>query len=207
MGTPVGSRVATATLRRVAKGLWGFEPNLMADIVEQEGAGRAIVWFVRNMPRYESTRKRFGPVRTHVLTVAISTLNGCRYCTYGHAYALNLCYLAEHDALFPLDEHELVALRELPEKEAVARLEGALAAAGRPEDVEPLRRLLELRDASVPAATDDDRRIRHLASMLGTLNRCGISGNVAPDEAHDQVNRDTRLKERYARLRQGAGGP
>lgn len=206
MGTPVGQRAATTALRRVAKGLWGFEPNLMPGIVEQEGALGGISWFVRNMPRYESTRKRFGPVRTHVLTVAISVLNGCRYCTFGHAYALNLCYLDEHGALFPLDEHELVALRDLPEHDAMARLERAVVDAGRPGDVGPLHRLLELRDGSVAADTDDDRRIRQLIAMLGVLNRCGIAGDVTPDEAHDQLNRDAPLKERYALLRKETAG-
>jgi hypothetical protein len=173
----------------------------MPEIVEQDGASAGVWWFVRNMPRYEQTRRAFGPVATHVLCVTISVLNGCRYCTYGHAYALELCYLDDRGALFPLDEHQIVALGSCSEDQASDRIEGALRTAGLPREVDLVRRMLALRAGTVHASGAEDRRLVHLLEMFRALNTCGIRGNVSPDQAHDPINKDRVLRERYARLR------
>jgi hypothetical protein len=195
-------RLATVTLETVARKLWGFTPNLMPHIVDQRGAGSAIWWFLSNMPRYEKTRRVFGPVRLHILCTMISVLNGCRYCTYGHAYALELCFLDARGSLFPLTEHELVALGSCSEHDASARMRDALNQAGLPDEVHVLDRLLALRAESVAPSGHDDRRIEHLLEMFQVLNSCGIRGNVAEDEAHDPINKNQIIKAGYAALRQ-----
>lgn len=81
---------------------WGFKPNLMRSIGEQHGAAKELTWFVRNMPAYEKTVKEWGAIRTHLLVAEISVLNGCPYCAYGHAYALQLHYLKTLANCFPL---------------------------------------------------------------------------------------------------------
>jgi hypothetical protein len=40
-----------------------------------------------------------------------------------------------------------------------------------------------------------------LLKMFAVLNTCGRAGCVAPDEAHDPLNKDVALKERYRALR------
>lgn len=201
MGTTLRHRAATFVLERAAMRLWGFPPNLMRDIAEQVGPGRSVAWFVRNMPRYERTRSRFGPVRTHVLCTTISVVNGCRYCTRGHAYALQLAYFDRHDALLPLDEDEIADLGRLGEDKAFAELAGALRSSGLDADVEVAERLLALRAGSAVPTTEDDRRLRHLLDMMGVLNTCAIRADTAVDQAHSPSNKDADLKRRYAERR------
>jgi hypothetical protein len=198
--------MATAILSGVAKRLWGFAPNLMPQIVEQNGPVSALYWFVRNMPRYEQTRKALGPIRTHILGTAISVLNGCRYCTYGHAYALELCYLSEHGTLFPLDEEQIIGLSKLSEQDVTAQLQQALLAAGLPHEVEVLHRLLQLRSRTVAPLDAHDRRLQHLIDMLTVLNVCGVRGKTPPDQAHDPINRNRLIKQDYAAARRRAAG-
>jgi hypothetical protein len=46
-----------------------------------------------------------------------------------------------------------------------------------------------------------EARIAHLVSMFRVLNDAGIAGDVEPDEAHDPLNKDVRLKSRHRELR------
>ena len=85
-------RAGQVTLEQIGKKLWGFKPALMHDIVAQHGALRSVGWFARNMPRYERILAEWGPIRTHLVASVASALNGCPYCTYGHAYAMELHY-------------------------------------------------------------------------------------------------------------------
>ncbi|MEL6880694.1 MAG: hypothetical protein AAGM27_03155 [Cyanobacteria bacterium J06554_3] len=83
-------KVAIFLLETLGDQLWGFRPNLMAPFVVQKGAFPAVFWFLKNMPKYERILESWGPIRTHLLATEISTLNGCAYCTHGHAYAFQL---------------------------------------------------------------------------------------------------------------------
>lgn len=196
----MSKRVAVGVLEGTARRLWGFPPRLMPYIVEELGGTRALGWFLANMPRYEATRKQFGPMRTHVLSVGISLLNGCPYCTYAHAYPLQLLYLERFGRLFPLDEHEIVGLHRLGEGELLERLRGALREAGLTEEVPVLDRMVALRGGA-PGGGAQDARIAHLLRMFSVLNACGIKGDVQRDEAHDPINRDRELWARYRALR------
>ncbi len=173
----------------------------MPEIVERLGPVGALRWFAVHMPRYERTRGTFGALRTHLLGLEISLLNGCPYCTFGHAYAFELLYLEATGRLFPLDEHAIVGLQGTSEALLQRVLSEALERADLREEVPWLQNLLQLRNGK-PPSTDADRRISHLLEMFGVLNACGISGRVDPDEAHDPINKDTALKARYTALRE-----
>ena len=197
-------RRASALLEWIGKRLWGFPPRLMPSIVRQLGGLGALRWFVSNMPRYEATLRAFGPVRTHLLCVMISLRNGCPYCTFGHAYALELAFLREHDALFPLDEQAIVELHHLEPDRIRDRMVEALRAANVADGVRWVDRVVTLSDPEVEALDADDRRVKHLVRMFGVLNSCGIADRIPPDEAHDPLNKDLGLKARYASLRAAA---
>lgn len=193
-------RPATWILESIGLTLWGFKPNLMQELVKQNGSWEAITWIVKNMPRYNRILKTWGPIRTHIISVFVSTLNGCPYCIYGHAYAFQLHYLKENNILFPLDETDLIALHTLEENEILARLEAALNKTGLTEGIPYLKRILELKQGNTAERPEDDYLL-HLIGMFSTLNACGIQADVAIDEAHDPINKDTILRERYAALR------
>ncbi|MCB9544836.1 MAG: hypothetical protein H6706_02965 [Myxococcales bacterium] len=199
MASPL-ARMTVGLLERIALGLWGFRPSLMREIVRQRGALPTLWWFLRNMPRYERTLKRWGPIRTHLATTLISLVNGCPYCVHGHARALQLHYLQRTDRLFPLDDAAITALLGAPAAEVAAALDGALAQAALEDERPPLRRLVELLAGAAPAGPDD-RRLAHLIAMFRVLNTCGIEGRVAPDEVHDPINQDRALAARYDALR------
>ncbi|WP_028926254.1 hypothetical protein [Pseudonocardia acaciae] len=196
------NRLALAVLDAAPRRMWGFSPRLMPVLAERLGPARSSAWFMSNMPRYQRTLKAFGPLRTHVLATAISLRNGCRYCTLGHATALELIYLRDRDKLFPLDENAIAELGGMEPDELRRRLGDALRQAGLEEELPWLDRLFELAaNERTPDGGPDDARLAHLIDMFAVLNACGIAGNVEPDQTHDEINKDTALKERYSRLR------
>lgn len=194
-------RFAVAVLQGVTQRLWGFPPHLMPVLVAQLGGRRAIAWFLWKMPRYQRTLTVFGRLRTHLLGITISLINSCAYCTFGTAYALQLIYLKEHDTLFPLDEHAITVLHLHERAETRERLVAALHEADLSAEVPWVDRLIALASHDRQPADHDDTRITHLIGMFAVLNTCAIAGDVAPDEAHDTINKDQALKERYALLR------
>ncbi|MBA2310192.1 MAG: hypothetical protein H0W01_13105 [Pseudonocardiales bacterium] len=204
MAGKVLDRFALAVLEGIPKRLWGFPPLLMPVLADQLGPLRAVRWFLWNMPRYERTLKAFGGFRTHLLSTTISLINGCRYCTFGHAYALQLIYLRDHGELFPLDEHAMTELRGVGPDELRRRLVEALQQAGMDTEVPWVDRLIALVTGRRKPAGHDEGRLMHLVRMFGVLNGCGIAGDVLPDQAHDPINTDDALKERYAKLRAAA---
>ncbi|WP_028926255.1 hypothetical protein [Pseudonocardia acaciae] len=206
MASSALKRGVTVMLEGLGMHLWGFPPNLMAPIVIQLGPLRAAGWFVWNMPRYERTLRAFGPVRTHLICTAISLVNGCRYCTYGHGLALEYAYLREYRRLFPLSEETIGGLRGLPPGVIRHHMVHAMQRAGLHTEVRWLERAIELTVAEDRRPTDeDDVRISHLVRMFGVLNSVGIADATEPDQAHSPLNKDAALKTRYARLRAASG--
>jgi len=194
--------MAVGVLRRLTTALWGSPPLLLPEIVEHLGPFGALSWFARNLPSYEATLKKWGPVRTHLLCVEASLLNGCSYCIHAHAYAFQLHYFRGKGELFPLDEHALVALRDLSDSEMQAALKSALSAAQMPEDDALFDRLWRLKfEQAAHGADETDRRIGHILHMFEMLNFCGVNSQMPFDHAHDPVNKDDDLKLRYAEAR------
>jgi len=175
---------------------------MMRHFVLEYGALNSVVWFVKHMPKYEKILKRWGPIRTHLVSTVLSTLQGCAYCTYGHAYALQLQYFQQTNKLFPLDESALIELHGLPETDVFKQIGVALSEADLADEIELLNKLSALRE-QVPTGqqSQDVEYLLHLMSMFAVLNSCGIKRQVMPDEAHDPINKDKRLRERYAALR------
>lgn len=206
MVSSVLKRGAEAVLEGILKRRWGFPPRLMGPIVHELGPLRALCWMSWHLPRYERTLRAFGPVRTHLLCAAISVINGCPYCTYGHAYALELAYLREYRRLFPLSEQAFDGLRGLSSTVIRHRLVDAARHAGLHNDVRWLDRAITLTLAERPTPTDeDDVRIARLVQMFRVLNSVGIASGIEPDQAHSPLNKDAGLKLRYTGLRTSAG--
>jgi len=196
------TEAAITLLELLGQTLWGFKPNLMRAIGEQHGAAKALTWFLLNMPRYERTVKDWGPVRTHLLVTEISVLNGCPYCTFGHAYALQLFYFKETGQVLPVDEQQIVAWHTLDEAAVIDQFKSLVQSTALTEHQHRLDRMLLLRQGAEQPASKEDRQILHLLTMFSFLNQCGISGKATPDQAHDPVNKDMALKAEYRRLRE-----
>jgi len=194
-------RIAQNLLEIIGKRLWGFKPNLMQHIVEQHGAGQSLLWFVQNMPTYEKTLREWGAIRTHLLTAEISVLNGCPYCTYGHAYALQLHYFKNTGTLMLIDENEIVSWHTCIESDAIVKFRQLIDSSGMSSEMPILERMLLLRQGGEQSQSVDDSRILHLIKMFSFLNRCGIKGKTNRDQAHDPINKDTLLLDEYNRLR------
>ncbi|GAA5136517.1 hypothetical protein [Pseudonocardia adelaidensis] len=194
-------RVAVRVLEGLGKRLWGFPPRLMAPIVSQLGAVQALGWFVRNMPRYERTLRSLGPLRTHLVCTLISLYNGCRYCSFGHLYAVELIYLDQRGRLFPVDARSVEDWIGLSPPELRRRMVDVLQQADLHGEVLWVDSALALASGSQRPVDAQEARIAHLASMFRVLNDVGIARRVEPDEAHDPLNKNARLKERHRELR------
>jgi alkylhydroperoxidase family enzyme len=194
-------RFAVRVLERIGRHLWGFPPHLMGPIVTQLGALPALAWFVRNMPRYERTLRALGPLRTHLACTLISLYNGCRYCSFGHVYAVELIYLDQHDKLFPLDARSVPEWIGLHPHELRRRMVDVLQQAELHSEVRWVDTTLALASGAQRPVDAQEARIAHLVSMFRVLNDVGIAHGVEPDEAHDPLNKDTGLKARHHELR------
>ena len=194
-------RLVTGLLAAMCRALWGFTPRMIPHIVHRLGPGRALAWFAANMPRYLWTMQVLGPLRTHLAAVAISLHNGCTYCAYGHAFALELIYLRDRGRLFPVDAATLAGWRDLPARELGSRLRRALQEAGLHVEALWVDRTLALASGEQRPVDGDEARIAHMVRMLGRMNRIAVEAGVEPDEAQNPINKNTALKERYAQLR------
>jgi alkylhydroperoxidase family enzyme len=194
-------RLAVRLLEGLGRQLWGFPPRLMAPIVAELGAVEAVSWFARNMPRYERTLRVLGPLRTHLACTAISLYNGCRYCSYGHAYAAELVYLRERGTVFPVDAHTMAGWTGLEPGELRQRMVEALEQADLHGEVLWVDRTLALASGAQRPVDAQEARVAHLVAMFEVLNAIGKAGDVEPDEAHDPVNKNAQLKARNSELR------
>ena len=202
--------LAKAILETVSRSKWGLNANLIGDIVERHGARASLTWLASNMVTYVKILRSWGPLRTHLLAVAISASNGCGYCTYGQAYAYQLHWFEQFDELFPLDEYEMTALGTLDQAGVIGALDAALAhEGGRRADEERywLTRLVSVLDEpGLATGGRGDEWITHLIEMFDFLSNCGIEAQTAPDEAHDPINKDLVLRSRYHERRRQCGG-
>jgi alkylhydroperoxidase family enzyme len=198
-------RFVTRMLESLCRAMWGFAPRMLPHIVRNLGPGRSLAWFAANMPRLLWTMYVLGPVRTHLAAVAISLHNGCTYCAYGHAFALELIYLRDRGRLFPVDARTLASWQDVPPRELGRRLRRVLQEAGLHAETLWADRTLALAAGETRPVDADEARIDHLVRMLGRMNRIAVEAGIEPDEAQNPVNKDRGLKERYAELRAVTG--
>ena len=198
----MSSWIAQSILEMIGNGLWGFKPNLMQHIVNQHGAITSISWFAQYMPTYEKILKQWGAMRTHLLATGISVLNGCPYCTYGHAYALQLHYFKATGDLLPVDENEIVAWHTNSEGDVIERFRHLIHSSELTSELPLLEQMLLLRNRGEGTVSEEDGKILHLLEMFSFLNQCGINGKANSDQAHDPINKDKYLRNEYSRLRQ-----
>lgn len=201
----VGRQLVIGTLAATCRLMWGFPPRMIPFIVESMGTARGLHWFMVNMPRYLWTLYVLGPVRTHLACVVISLHNGCTYCAFGHAYALELLYLRDRDHLFPLDARTIASWLGLEPRLLGARMRGVLEQAGLHVEAIWVDRILALATGEQQPVDADEVRLARLVPIVGLMNTVAIANCVEPDEAHDTINKNTALKERYTALRAVAG--
>ncbi len=198
----IPDHVGAGTLKGVTNRVWGVRANVMDDVVARYGTVRSMWWFGRRMSTYDKIVAEWGPIRTHLLVTTLALITGCRYHTVSHGTAFQLRYFELADVPFPLSDDDLLALIGADADTIVAVLDHALTEAGLPDEVPWLARLLRMRDGA-KAADADDKRLRHLVTMFGRLTDIAIAADTAPDEAHDPVNRNRELRDRYAQARSG----
>lgn len=197
--TPNG--IVVGVLQCACRRMWGFAPAMIPVIVGRMGPGRAVLWFAANMPRYLVTLSVLGPIRTHLACIAISLRNGCSYCTFGHAHALELVYLRDRDRLFPLPAGTLATWLHLDPRQLRDRLRHVLQQADLHAEAIWVDRTLDLAEGAQPA-DGTEVRLAHLVSMVGTMNGIAVASAVASDGgAHNPVNKDAALKARLDALR------
>lgn len=196
-----GKRLTVRGLESMCAVMWGFPPVIIALIVDDMGAPRAMRWFLANMPRYMISTALLGPVRTHLACVVASLRNGCVYCAYGHVYALELIYLRERGKLFPLDAGALDPWLGLDARAMRRRLHAVLVEAGLHAEALWADRMLLLSDGPQLPVDAEEARVVHLMRMATTMNKIAIAGGAQPDEAHDPVNKNAAIKSRHAALR------
>lgn len=199
--------VVTALIGGACTALWGFTPDVIPALVKRMGSVRALRWFAANFPRFLVTYHVLGPVRTHLAALAISLHNGCVYCAYGRAAALELIYLRDHDRLFPLDARQLDAWLGLSPRQLATRLRTVLEEAGLHAEVLWVDRTIALAAGEAEPIDADEARIAHLCRMVGRMNTVAVEAGLRPDQAHDPVNKDLTLKNRHAALRVGQAAP
>ncbi|MEM9135255.1 MAG: hypothetical protein AAF962_26250 [Actinomycetota bacterium] len=204
----IPDRLGANTLKGVSGRVWGVRANVMDDVVAAYGTVRSMWWFGRSMSRYDKIMAEWGPIRTHLVVTTLAMVSGCRYHTVGHGSAFQLHYFAAaeaagHDWVFPLTDDDLLALVGADADTIVSVLDDALTEAGLPDEVPWLSRLLRVRETG--KATDaDDKRLRHLVKMFDRLIVVAKAASTEPDEAHDPINLDHELRDRYARARAAA---
>ncbi|RTL69761.1 MAG: hypothetical protein EKK42_06555 [Pseudonocardiaceae bacterium] len=202
MGGRAVDRTVTGLLQWGCMRMWGFAPRMIPHIVERKGAGGALRWFAANMPRYLTTMNVLGPARTHLAAVVVSLHNGCIYCAFGNAYALELVYLRDHDKLFPLDARTLDGWLDLEPRELADRMRDVLHAAGMHAEMLWVDRTLGILRGQQPVDAAE-ARLAHVVAMVSEMNSIATTAGVEPDEAQNPVNKDGALKCRHAALRAG----
>lgn len=185
----------------LGKKMLGFRPTMLAHFMKHHKTSHSVFWFGQRMKDYEESLDDWGPIRTHLTAVVISTLNGCGYCMGGHIRAFQLHYLRKHDRLFALDDSEFLALTKLSPDEMIERLAAILIDAGLSDQVMSLRRTFELYVQPERADTSDDARLARMIDLFATEHADGLSISKLVEQVHDPINRDRALQLRYDGLR------
>jgi alkylhydroperoxidase family enzyme len=198
---PMPERLVVRWLEAMCRSLFGYTPRVLPHAVHRIGPFAALRWFSINIPRYLITMRVLGPVRTHVAAIVISLYNGCTYCAFGHAYALELVYLRDHDRLFPLDARTIAGWLHLEPRELANRMHLLLQDAGLHVEALWVDRTLGLVTGAHQPMDPDEARIARLVRIVSMVNRMAIESGVAPDEAQNPINKDAAIKALHAELR------
>jgi alkylhydroperoxidase family enzyme len=194
-------RLVVGTLESMCRAMWGFPPRMIRPMVASMGTAGGLRWFTVNMPRCFIAQRTLGPVRAHLAIVLISLNNGCTYCAFGHAYALELLYLRDHDRLFPVDARTIAGWTDLEPRRLTERLRAALEQAGLHSEAVWADQVLALATGDQHPVDADEVRVANLVRIVGEMNEVAIAHAVQPDQAHDAINKDAALKRRHEALR------
>lgn len=198
-----GPRTARA-VQALCRWTWGCSPEVVTALVRRRGPASALLWFAAHMPRYLVALRVLGPVRTHLACVLLSLRNGCAYCAHGHAHALELLHLRDRGRLLPHDAATIASWQGLPPRLLAQRLRASLAEAGLHAETLWVDRVLDLATGATRPVDHDERRVLHLVGMVAVMNEAAMGCAIVPGEAMDAVNKDARVKARYAAARREA---
>jgi hypothetical protein len=199
-------RLVAGGIGACCRQMWGFTPRVIAGVVQDKGSIRALVWFAANMPRYLTTMRVLGPVRTHLACATISLYNSCVYCAFGQTYALELIYLRDTGRLFPLDVRLLSEWMHLEPRQLGTRLRAVLGEAGMHTEALWVDRTLSFLVGEQQPIDESEARLAHLVRMINEMNRIANAMAAEPDGAQNPINKDVALKARHAELRNALSG-
>lgn len=197
----LSQKAAKFIIENIIVRLWGFTSSLMLEIIRREGGLGSLLFVVKNMIRFELLMAKWGPIKTHILCVNISILNGCPYCIFGHAYAFNLHYFKDYKKLFPLDSFQIMEFAQFTKTQKIEKMEEIL----QDPKLEHLQESVDLQLALINGkepSNKNERQIKFVQTLYDYLNACGIAAGSQPDEAHDTINKNVDLKNRYHEARE-----
>lgn len=213
------SKGAVVILEGIGNHLWGFKPNIMKQIVSEHGHFGSLKWFINNMPFFEATLKRVGGYRVNLIAAQVSALNGCPYCTFGHAYAWQLYYFKKNKKCFPIDEMEIKGYCGKGQEYVVQKFRDMFDSDQFKTERNDFERTLTILNRKLNNRNDNgdinttkndsdhddllsNQDISHLIDMFIYLNTCSINGNTPHDQAHDPINKDLNLRKEYKQARE-----
>src|SRR5262249_35192900 len=127
---------------------------------------------------------------------------GCRFCSVGHMLAANLVHLRDTGLLFPIDEADVLVLRQQTDAEMRAWLAERLSAAELVVLQRRLERLSALSDGAKPVSAEDDAIAAALA-LWAVITECSVLFELPVERIPplSAIAKDKALLDRYRKMR------
>jgi hypothetical protein len=166
-------RMILALYRRIELAQYGFTLPFMESMFRVRGY-RGLFAMGDNLTRtIKALEKRYGQLIANLILAWAGLWNGCRYCSIGHVYAVNLLHFRETGRLYPIAESEVPELQELTYPELMERLRHALVGEEFAEQLQVIERMFEL-FSGAQVISDDDRLLSKALTCWAWLNECTI---------------------------------
>jgi hypothetical protein len=186
----------------------GYRVPFSGELLRTLGFARMMEFAKLSEPIMEEAVRVFGERDSQALCGMSALFNGCPYCSVGHLLAANLLHLREKDALFPLDEQDVPALRRMRDADIVTQVRQRLSAT-EPRLLARIERALALRDETRVAEGEEDAALRALGGLWSIITECSVQFEVPASTIPplDKIAKDKALRARYAALRSEAKRP
>ncbi len=190
-------RAFIKTTRAFADLQLGYHIDFDEELVRQHGIKGFLRWGKKLAALEAKLYAYFGEEHMHFVAAFAAFFNGCDYCVWGHLYAINLLHFEKTGQLYPIDEHESLALMRKGDSQVLAELQVRLA--GFPEHLRLLKRLVELRDGAA-SESEEDRHLEQVNGLLVWINECSITVE-APAPPLGSIAKKKQLLARYLEAR------